>query len=176
MTLLPCLSKSSSSLDTSSKEGLSDPEKSSSLFLFILSLAVLYGSVKLGMGTLGSPGPGFLPFWAAIVLSISSILHFLLNVFSKTQKSKGSIWKNLWEGKKWWKVIYILFALGIYTVFLNDIGFILCTFFLIWFLLTVIQIRRWYIPLIEGALITLAIYIVFEKLLAIGFPKGIFKF
>jgi putative tricarboxylic transport membrane protein len=175
MTLQPSLSKSSRSSDTSSKRGLSDPEKSSSLFLLLIALAVLLGSVKLGLGTIGSPGPGFLPFLAAVVLAFSSGIHFLSKIFSNVQRPNGTV-ASLWVGAKWRKVIYVVLALVIYSIFIEEVGFIVCTFLVMMVLLLVMEVKHWYTVLIGGALVALISYVVFEKLLAVGFPIGIFGF
>lgn len=175
MTSQRSLSKSSSSLDTSSKRAFSDSEKSSSLFLLLIALVVLYGSARLGLGTVASPGPGFLPFLAALVLAFSSGIHFLSKIFSKIQRSNGVV-ANLWAGMKWRKVIYVVLALMVYAIFFEDVGFLLCTFFLMMFLLAVMEVKHWYTVPIGGALVSVATYIIFEKILVIGFPVGILGF
>jgi putative tricarboxylic transport membrane protein len=154
---------------------LSDPEKSSSLFLLLVALAVLLGSVKLGLGTVGSPGPGFLPFLAAVVLAIASGIHFLSSLFSKVQRPKGAV-ANLWTGAKWRKVIYAVLALVVYSIFFEDLGFIVSTLLLMIFMFMVMEVKHWYTVLIGGALVSLISYLVFQKLLAIGFPVGILGF
>lgn len=153
-----------------------DPEKNSSLFLILLSFVILYGSTRLGLGTAGNPGPGFLPFWGAAVLFVTSAIQFLLRIFFKIKKSKEEPQKNFLTDEGWWKVIYVILVLVSYTIFFERIGFILCTFFLMIFLLTVIEARRWYVILIESVLITLISYVVFEKGLTAGFPKGVLGF
>jgi len=153
-----------------------DREKNSSLFLILLSFVILYGSTRLGLGTAGSPGPGFLPFWGAAVLFVTSALQFLLTMSSQIKKSKGDPRKSLLRNSGWRKVIYVLLSLVSYTILFERIGFILCTFFLMIFLLTVIEARRWHVILIESVLITLISYVVFEKGLTAGFPKGVLGF
>src|SRR3972149_1557438 len=99
------LSKSSSSSDTSSKRMLSGPEKGSSLFLFLVALAVLLGSTKLGLGTVGDPGPGFLPFLAAVVLAFCSGIYFFSRVVLAVQKSHEPLTRS-WAGTNVRKGIY----------------------------------------------------------------------
>jgi putative tricarboxylic transport membrane protein len=155
---------------------LRDAEKSSSLFLLLLALVILYESARLGLGSVGSPGPGFLPFWGATVLFVTSVIQFLLKVFSKIKEPKEEREESFLLGRGWRKVLYIILALVIYTIFLEKIGFILCVFFLMVFLLTVIEARRWYIILLESVLITLISYVIFEKGLTVNLPKGVLGF
>ena len=175
MTSRQSLSKSSSSSDTSSKRMLSDPEKGSSLFLFLIALVVLLGAAKLGLGTVGNPGPGFLPFLAAGVLGLCSGAHFLANRVLTAQRSGGAMAK-LWAGAKWRKVIYVVLTLIAYSIFFEDVGFIVCTFFLMMFLLMVMGVKHWYTVPIGGVLITFITYVAFEKILMTGFPRGILGF
>ena len=154
---------------------LSDPEKGSSLFLFLVALAVLLGSTKLGLGTVGDPGPGFLPFLAAVVLVFCSGIYFLSRVVLTVQRSHESL-ARLWAGTQWRKVVYVVLTLIAYSIFFEDVGFIACTFFLMMFLLRVMEVKHWYTVLIGGVLITFVSYMTFEKILMIGFPRGILGF
>ena len=83
-------SGSSSSSDISSKRMLGDAENGSSLFLFLLALAVLLGAAELGLGTVSEPGPGFLPFLAAVVLATLA-LHGA-NLFSRLSGHLARAW------------------------------------------------------------------------------------
>ena len=154
---------------------LSDPEGGSSLFLFLIALMVLLGAAKLGLGTVGNPGPGFLPFLAAGVLGLCSGAHFLSNRVLTAQRSDGAMAK-LWAGTKWRKVIYVVLGLLVYSIFFEDVGFIVSTFFLMMFLLRVMEVKHWYTVLIGGVLVTFTSYLIFEKILMIGFPMGILGF
>jgi putative tricarboxylic transport membrane protein len=153
-----------------------DPQRNSSLFLLLFAVATLLGSVILGLGKMGSPGPGFLPFWGGAVLFLTSLIQFLTIVFSKTKKIELQSQKGFLAEPGWRKVIYVMFALAIYTFFFESGGFLICTFFLMIFLLRVIETRRWHIVLIGSLLITLVSYIIFEKGLTAGLPKGVLGF
>ena len=150
-------------------------EHYSSLFLLLLALAILYGSAKLGLGTAGSPGPGFLSFWGGAVLFITSIIRFF-SVLVSRRGHRGNPEKPFFAGAGWRKVVYVIAALVIYSAFFEKVGYLLCTFFLIFFLLTVIEARRWHVLLVETFLVTIISYIVFEKALMIGFPRGLWGF
>ena len=150
-------------------------EHYSSLFLLSLALAILYGSARLGLGTAGSPGPGFLPFWGGAVIFITSAIHFVSVLVSKRGR-QGQTTKPPIADAGSRKVVYVIAALLIYSVLFDIVGYILCTFFLLFFLLTVIEARRWYILLIETFLVTFISYVVFEKALKIGFPRGFLGF
>jgi putative tricarboxylic transport membrane protein len=151
-------------------------EKKSSLFLLLFAIATLLGSAKLGLGKAGAPGPGFLPFWGGAVLFLTSLIQFLSNVFSKKKKNDSGSRSGLFAEPGWRKVFYVILALAIYAFFFENGGFLICTFFLMTFLLVVMQTRRWPIVLMESLLITLLSYLLFEKVLMAGFPKGVLGF
>ena len=175
MTSRPPLSGYLSSWDTSSKRTLREPQQISSFFLLLVACAVILGAVKLGVGTLGSPGPGFLPFLAALVLAISSGIYFLSVIFSKL-KNKNRPAARLWAGTKWTKVLYLTIALSVYSACFEYLGFIICTFLLMTLMLIVMEVKHWYTVLASATLISVMSYLVFEKLLTIGFPAGLFGF
>jgi putative tricarboxylic transport membrane protein len=150
-------------------------DKYTGLFLLLLGLAILYGSAKLGLGTAGSPGPGFLSFWGGAVLLVTSTIQFV-SALASTKGIPGEPPKPLFERGGLRKVVYVIAALLIYTVFLESIGYIVCTFLLMFFLLAVIEARRWHVLLVETLLVTLLSYVVFEKALIIGFPRGLWGF
>jgi hypothetical protein len=151
-------------------------EKKSSLFLLLFAIATLLGSAKLGLGKMGSPGPGFLPFWGGAILFLTSLIQFLSKVFSKTKPLESESRRGLLAEPGCRKIFYVILALAVYTFFFESGGFLLCTFFLMIFLLAVMDARRWPIVLIESLLITLLSYILFEKVLMAGFPKGVLGF
>ncbi len=154
---------------------LRDAEKGSSLFLFLVALVVLLGSKKLGLGVVSEPGPGFLPFLAAGVLALCSGAYFLSRVALTVPRSHDPLSKPRAE-TQWRRVIYVVLALIAYSIFLEDVGFMICTFLLMMFLLKVMEVKHWYTVPIGGGLITFICYVTFEKILMIGFPRGILGF
>ena len=152
------------------------PEKNSSLFLLLFAVATLLGSVRLGLGKTSAPGPGFLPFWGGTVLFLTSLIQFLSNVFSKTKKTELGLRRGLFTEPGWRKVLYVILALAVYAFFFESGGFLICTFFLMIFLLALTEARRWPVVLMGSLLITFLSYLLFEKVLMVGFPKGVLGF
>jgi len=151
------------------------PEKKSSLFLLLFAIATLVGSARLGLGKTSAPGPGFLPFWGGAVLFLASLIQFLSNVFSKPKIIEPGSRKGLFTEPGWRKVLYVILALAVYAFFFESGGFLICTFFLMIFLLASTA-RRWPIVLMGSLLITLLSYLLFEKVLTVGFPRGVLGF
>ncbi len=52
-------------------------DRVSGSFWFLFCLFIIYQSYKLGLGNLYQPGPGFLFFWAGIVVAIMALVVVL---------------------------------------------------------------------------------------------------
>src|SRR5208337_877970 len=61
------------------------------LFWLAISVFVIIQSVKSDIGSLHTPGPGFLPFWSAIILGSLSIMLMV----TRTRVSGGGETTNL---------------------------------------------------------------------------------
>ncbi len=133
----------------------------SGLFFFGLSLFVLWESLRVGLGTLQEPGPGFIPFCTGIILSGLS----LNLIFSG--------WR-LHEAPKSFPLLAILglVFLILYSLVLNTLGFVLATFLLVGIFFRLGQKRPWWALIGMSALATFAAYVVFSVLLHVHFPRG----
>jgi len=141
------------------------------LFWIGLGLFVVYCSHKLGIGTLRSPGPGFMPFLLGCFLSIVS-LWFLVGSFRQKEESlalpaeqQGQI--NLL------RLACVLIALFAYSFFFEKLGFLIATL-----LMLVILFRSmgtgFRTAMIAAAVTAFASYFLFTSI-GIRFPKGVLK-
>ena len=74
----------------------------SSLFCLCLGLVFMGGGVKMGLGPLNAPGPGFFPAVLGGVLSSLSTVLFVTAARRKGLSEKGRFWKQ--EGS-WRKIL-----------------------------------------------------------------------
>jgi hypothetical protein len=126
-------------------------------------------AIRSGVGTFSSPGPGFLFFWASLILGSLSIVLIIKNILGKREAQRL---RDLWKGLKWGKAVWVIVTIFLYAIILEELGFILATFFLMILLFAIGKIKYW--MTIAGALITVMIsYIIFHFLLQIQFPRGI---
>ena len=141
------------------------------LFWLGISVFVVIESVKSDLGSLHSPGPGFLPFWSAVVLGTLSIILLVTNSLKK--KREGTL-LDLWKGLDWDRVIWVLLALFLYPILLPVTGYLVTTFVLITFLLCIGVRSKLWIDVASALAIALISYLVFYTLLDVKLPKGIF--
>ncbi len=133
-------------------------------FFFLgLSLFVIWSSLRLDIGTLQKTGPGAFPFCAGVIMAALSLMSIL----------RVRDWR-LRESKKHFPrpVIMALASLFVYSLVLETLGFIVATFFLVGILFRLGEPRRWWVLFGMSALVTFLVYLVFDILLHVYFPRG----
>lgn len=147
---------------------MNNDQVSSGIWLLV-SLIICMASLQYRVGTLTSPGSGFLPLLSGLAMGLFAAIGF----FDATlQKRKGVKWHNFLNGLNWKKALIILVTLFSYAWLVDLIGFILCALLFIGFLLRVIDPQRWSLVIGWSVSFTVASYLVFEVLLKAQMPKG----
>jgi putative tricarboxylic transport membrane protein len=147
-------------------------DQRSSLFWLAAGLAIALYSGKYGLGRLSSPGPGFLPFLSGLAIAVLALMVFFQQ-FSKKGREKV---KDLWQKRNWPTVLMVMGALVLYTLLFQFLGFLLDTFWLIAFLLRVMQPMHW-IRVMAGAIVAAgASYVIFQLWLKAQLPTGFLGF
>jgi putative tricarboxylic transport membrane protein len=140
----------------------SNPERSSAILCFIFAVVIGIEAYRLNPGRLGSPGPGLTPLLYAFILAgLSAILFF-------RSSPKG-------EGPpivlKWRPVLSILAILLIYGLLIEWLGYLLCTF-VVMFLLSRMGKVNWLGSLLLAGMATVFINLLFVRWLAVPLPIG----
>ena len=102
-------------------------EEGCSLFWLGLAILILIGSMRLSLGSLDNPGPGFLPFIAGLIMGVLAVIVYFQSrgaTFS-AKKIKGPLWTNPVAVKK---VVFATLALFAYAVGMDYLGFLISTF------------------------------------------------
>jgi hypothetical protein len=140
---------------------------------FFIGVTICLASLQYKLGTLSSPGSGFLPFLSGLAIGFFSIVGF---IHATIRKNRGEVWASFLKAVRWEKALIVLISLFAYGLLLELIGFFLCTLLFIGFLLRVVVPQRWLLVTGGSLLITVASYIVFEVLLKARMPKGFLGF
>ena len=139
----------------------------------VLSGVALTASLRLGIGALRSPGPGFIPFWAGIGLAFFACILLGLNLAAKTQAIRRD--KEAGAANRRNRLIVVIAALTLYCLTLAKLGYLLATFGLMIVLFRLGKMRPW--AMVIGALIaSLSSYGLFAFLLGTPLPRGFFRF
>lgn len=147
--------------------------KKSNLFLnifwIVFSLVVCLESWRLEVGTFQAPGPGFLPFLAAIGLGLLAVIAFFQALMDKTSQEKGVPF----FGEYLIKVGLLTGVLIVYVLLLNVLGFMMGTFLLLLFLFRIVEPLRWSKVFLASVITLGVVYLLFDLFLGTRLPKGI---
>jgi putative tricarboxylic transport membrane protein len=148
-------------------------DKWSSLVWLGMGLFICIGSLRLSLGTFHNPGPGFLSFFAGLIIGGLALVVHLQSRRAPAGEQKGSpLWTNRTRG---WRMVLTVLALLAYAVTMNYLGFLPSTFLFLVFLLKVIEPQRWSVAVLGSLAASAAFYCVFEWGLQSQLPKGLLK-
>jgi putative tricarboxylic transport membrane protein len=148
-------------------------DRVSGSFWFLFCLFIIYQSYKLGLGNLYQPGPGFLFFWAGIVVAIMALVVVLQSFRAQPAEEAKEAPA---EKRTAAKVILVLVSLFLYAVLMEYVGFFVVTLLLFMFLLGVIEKKKWWFAVAVSVAVTLFAYLLFETALQSQLPMGILGF
>jgi putative tricarboxylic transport membrane protein len=142
--------------------------------LFFLAAGIFFAvySQRVDIGTMEEPGPGFLPLWAGVLLSILSALLIAKSWFKKFEVGDAFFP----EYDSWKRVFMVVLSLIVYNLLLAPLGFVLTTFLFVVFLVKFIFPQPWLRTIVTAGLSTAGAQIIFVNLLEIQFPKGLLGF
>jgi putative tricarboxylic transport membrane protein len=144
----------------------------SGIVCLFISVFVFTTSLRLGVGALHDPGPGFILFWASILLAICTCILFGISLFKKTEPVRRS---NGGNGADRRNPIIVIAALIAYCAVLEKVGYPIATFALMLVLFSLGRMKPWMIIL--GSLITVLLsYYLFGHLLRTPLPRGVLRF
>jgi hypothetical protein len=134
-----------------------------------IGIIVSLTSLRYKLGTLASPGTGFMPFLAGLAITLLAFIGLAQGTLRRRQ---GVGWKPSMAGLKWGKPILVLAALCAYALLLTPLGFSLCTTLFIGFLLRTVKPQGWFTVIAGSILTALGSYGIFELWLKAQLPKG----
>ncbi len=129
---------------------------------------VAFGALKMDLGSLNQPGPGFLPLGGACLLVALSLVYV---VSSLRRAPDGE--ESPWPKRNGARLIAVVASLAVYCAALSSAGYIPATFVLMVILFLVADPGEWRSALVKAALSTAITYLVFEKLLMVQLPAGL---
>ena len=138
--------------------------------LLLLGLGAVAGAVRLRVGELASPGPGFFPFWLGILLCMASLALLAGSLGRGGGRTPGKyVAAATPSGTR--KVVGTLLGLAGYAIAFEPLGFAPATFLFLLFLYRVVEPRRWRAAIAGSLIITVISYTLFQ-LLRVPLPSG----
>jgi len=139
------------------------------LVLFGFSLICCSQSIRLPLWIAKKPGPGLVPLVLGVALGVLSLLFVIAKGFKKKTEAVP-LWADQRNKKR---ILLTLAILLVYAIVLPYLGFLVSSFFLIFFLLALSYSQKRIVLGMASVLISLAFYIIFQILLKIQLPHGV---
>jgi putative tricarboxylic transport membrane protein len=138
------------------------------LVLLCLGAWAIIGGVKLHLGKVSEPQPGFFPFWGGVVLVVlSGILLF------QAWSGPGKAGKGAEAFGAIWRPMIMIIGMIAYVALLNTLGYLIATLFLSMVLLRVLGTKRVWVLAVAGLCIAFGSYILFDRCLNVTLPAGL---
>ena len=140
--------------------------------LFFLGIGIFFfiyaRSVEIGHWN--EPGPGFLPFWAGIILAAMAIALLLGSYARKAWPVRPSFFP---QPDSWKRVLATFLSLIAYLLLLTPLGFTLTTFLFLAFLVKFIFPQTWKRTMLVAVLGSVIARLLFINFLETQLPKGL---
>ncbi len=149
-------------------------ERVGSLFWFVLGAAAFYGSLDLGLGSMGQPGSGFLTCVAGSFVAVMALIVFVQSYRADPSGQKRL--SALWQGLRWQRAIAIVLMVILFIQVFEILGFFICSFFLLFSIMKWLEGLSWKTSLLVPACTIVGTYLLFKIILKISLPAGIFGF
>jgi putative tricarboxylic transport membrane protein len=146
------------------------------IVLILFSVFICIGSLRLkqGIGTLQGPGPGFMPFFAGMILGLLSLVDFISQWRSKEDPQRESA--GVWASVRWKKLLPAVCFLFLYTALMERLGFSLSTLLYLLSFYRLAGVESWRINVLISIGTTVVFYVGFKILLECQLPRGFLGF
>jgi putative tricarboxylic transport membrane protein len=141
-------------------------DRVSGYVLLAIGVITAWSSTSLSMGKASRPGPGFLPFGLALILSAFALVLILQNW------KKGDPSAPFWPEKTWLRPLLGVAIFLLYAFVLGILGFIPTTFLFLVVWMGLIERIRWSTLLAISIAVTAVLYFIFEYFLEVPLPMG----
>ena len=155
------------------------PDQIAGMIVLLFSGFVIEESLRIPQETVAAgrtefaPPPGFLPFWAGVILAIFSIILIVSVSVRPADPQKKETFPGGWALLS---VFLLTAALAAHIFMLDVLGYLVDTFLLIAFLLRVVMRARWKLSLVVALLASVSLYVIFQVMLEVSLPKNMFGF
>ncbi len=150
-----------------------DYNRIAAIFFLIVGIFFALYARSVEIGTWHEPGPGFLPFWAGVILALMSIALFWGSYDKRASAVRPSFFP---KADSWKRVVATFVALIAYNLLLTFLGFSLTTFLFLFFLVKFIFPQTWVRALLVSVLGSVIARLLFINFLETQLPKGFFGF
>jgi len=154
-------------------ETMKRPYQILAIFLLLVSCFVMRESLELKYYTELGPGPGFFPIWLSVLMAVLAVVLFAKVTFRQVEPIPEDFFQTR---SGYLRALAICLAWIWATLMLERLGYRLTVMIFFPFLLLTLGRVRWFVIVLFTVLGSLAVHIIFTKLLAVVLPDGPFDF
>ena len=136
--------------------------------ILAFGIVALTGSVQLGFGSLSRPGAGLFPFFAGLMIVIAAPIAIVNSIVGRGSESEFILKKGAFTTVAGMIVVFTGWILAMPTL-----GYVVLTFAAVLALAKLLGLEGWLKPLALSAATSLATYILFDRLLYLDLPRGL---
>ena len=127
-----------------------------------LGIGGIYGSLALGIGSIGNPGPGLWPLVLSVAISVAAVVLLVLGHGLHGAERFGRGWRI---------VAVAAMSLVAFTYLFEPLGFEIPTLLLLAFWLRVIGKETWRMTAMMSIGTTVVVYLIFIVGLSVNLPR-----
>ena len=157
------------SSDSDVKFRLNNSELWGGLIGLALGGFVIWSGLKLKLGTINDPGPGFVLFYTGILMCL-----FATSITIGALTEGGPTFGSRWADTRWTKPLMVIVCLIAFSFALDPLGFLLSSIPLMLLLLRLIDPVRWPLAIPVSVLVPTGMWWVLKHALGIQLPSGVF--
>ena len=131
-------------------------------------------TLRYDLGSLSEPGPGFIAFLSGLFISGVGMAMIISRTFSKNPKPDGPNFYHTFGMISWPRLGYTAGLLWAYALFLNNLGYMLSTFLLMFGMFYDWEKKNWTSGFIFSIATVLVSYLIFQIWLRCQLPRGVF--
>jgi Tripartite tricarboxylate transporter TctB family len=152
----------------------SGKEKVLAVILFGFSCLYLYGCLRLKLGILSNPGPGFIPLLVGVLLFVSTGAYLYRLYWGKDQRQEERR-EAAEEGVNLGALLGILASVISYPFLLGELNFILSTLVVLFAMLVLLKFRTPFHSLVLAAGVTVVSFLIFGRFFGVALPSGLLE-
>jgi putative tricarboxylic transport membrane protein len=142
------------------------------VMLILIGIGVVIGSIRLHVGTLLVPQPGFFPLVGGLLLVGLSVILVVQGFLGR-----GTAPRQPREAfGEWRRPLILVVSMSAYTVVLEVLGYVLPTIAIAIIILRVLGVTSWKVLILASGGLSVGTYYLFARIMGIELPAGVLMF
>jgi hypothetical protein len=137
--------------------------------LLVAGIVAVTYALRLGLGSVKQPGAGLFPFIAGVTILIADAVLVAGSLRASSQAPQFAF-----DASACRKVAALIMVMAGWILAMPYVGYVAVTFAGVCALARIFDLKGWRQPLLLAAFTSLAVYVLFDWLLFLDLPRGVF--